>query len=55
MKNWLKYWLWKLGLWGNNCPYCGNELMQHGFEPNERWSCNTEGCRFNENGESAKW
>ena len=49
----VKYFLWKLGLWPNKCPYCGLPLMVHGFPPNERWTCQ-EGsdlreCRFNEN------
>ncbi len=46
----MKKFLWKLGLLNESkCPYCKKELIKRGFEGhNERFECNTEGCRFNE-------
>jgi len=43
----LKYILWRLGLWGNSCPYCGKQLIEHGFENNRYYTCPDEKCRFN--------
>jgi len=39
-----KFWLWFLGLYPNKCPYCGAQLVEH---YNYRYTCPTEGCRFN--------
>ncbi len=45
----LKYYLWKHGLWKNDCPYCKNKLTEHGHEGHSdwRWTCQKEDCRFN--------
>lgn len=43
----LRYFLWQLGV-VKSCPHCGGELMQHGYEPDARYTCHTEGCKFNE-------
>jgi len=49
----IKLFLWKIGLYPNKCPYCGKELLNHGFPGyNERWTCPNEECRFN--GEEAE-
>ncbi len=53
MKARIRYWLWKWGL-RDNCPYCGGTMMQHGFEPDDWWSCNTPGCEFNNEKEGNK-
>jgi len=38
--------LWQLGLI-RNCPYCGKKLLEHGFRPNQYYTCPTDKCRFN--------
>lgn len=52
MRKKIKYFLWKLGFWPNNCPYCGKKLMEHGYPPNTRWTCEQgkgglNDCEFN--------
>ncbi len=53
-----RYWLWVLGLGGDKCPYCGEKLMEHGFWPNDRWTCQEgstmRSCEFNKNGEEVR-
>lgn len=42
--------LWQWGLGGNKCPYCGSELMEHSFFPNEYFTClGDKDCPFNDN------
>lgn len=48
----IKYWLWEIGFYDNDCPFCHRPLMAHGFPPSERWTCQ-EGsilreCEFND-------
>jgi len=44
----VKLLLWHLGLYPDSCPYCGSNLIRHGFAgDNQRWTCSTEGCEFN--------
>lgn len=43
----LRYVGWRLGMTGNNCPYCRKPLKVSGWEPEERYTCPTEGCEFN--------
>ncbi len=56
----IKYWLWKLDLWpeSNQCPYCGKKLLQHGYVPDERWTCQDgrviRDCKFKDGGEKVK-
>jgi hypothetical protein len=42
-----RYGLWMLNL-RKSCPYCGDKIITHGFEPDERYSCENMECRFNE-------
>lgn len=36
---------WQLGLTGDKCPYCREELMEHGYK--HHWTCPTKDCEFN--------
>lgn len=44
----LRFWLWQwFGIGPDVCPWHGAALTRHGFPGhNERWTCNTPGCRF---------
>lgn len=45
----MKLVLWQWGFYPNKCPYCGSDLMEHGFPPNSIWTCTGhENCIFNE-------
>lgn len=46
MLSFVKYLLWKLGLLQDNCPYDNSSLIQHGYPPNDYYSCPIVGCRF---------
>jgi len=39
--------LWQLGFDVKNCPYCKEKLQEHFGENGYRYTCLTEGCRFN--------
>jgi hypothetical protein len=43
----LRYGLWMINL-RKSCPYCGDKIITHGFEPDERYTCENIECRFNE-------
>ena len=46
--------LWKWGLGPDNCPYCGSELMEHGFTPYGYFTCQGhKDCPFND--DYKKW
>ena len=42
----LRYGLWLIGF-KKSCPYCGSTITMHGFEPEERYTCDNEECEFN--------
>ena len=42
----IKYVAWIFGL-RTNCPFCGGKLIQHGYQPNEYYTCSDNSCRFN--------
>lgn len=46
-----KIFLWKLGFYKNNCPYCNEQLVQH-YAPDGSlfvvYDCYTKDCKFNE-------
>ena len=44
----IKFLLWRLNII-KSCPYCGATMTMHGFEPDERYTCDNEGCEFNAN------
>jgi hypothetical protein len=42
-----RYGLWMLNL-RKNCPFCGDKIITHGFEPDARYTCENMECRFND-------
>ena len=41
-----KYLLWEMNML-KSCPFCGGKITMHGFEPEERYTCDNEECEFN--------
>lgn len=47
--NSFKIFLWKLGLYNDNCPFCHNKLLGHGFGEYGMpayYTCETKECEF---------
>ena len=42
----IKFLLWRLNII-KSCPYCGATMTMHGFEPDERYTCDNKKCEFN--------
>ena len=44
----IRYWLWKLGLYPDRCPWHKVTLIRRGFPGQERYLCPQHPCRMNQ-------